>query len=89
MGRYYEAYVTDGGLARRLGEKVALTKKGSKSKERAFGKLVYYPDGFSLLCNERGPGDEELIPIKYGDLVGLRVGARTGAIWPDYVYQKG
>jgi len=87
MGNFYRAYVTDRGLARRLGEEVALTKKGSKSKERAFGKLVYYPDKFALHQNE--DGEEVLTSIEYGDLVGLRIGARTGAIWTDYIYQKG
>jgi hypothetical protein len=89
MGRYYTAYVTDTGLARRLGQEVALTKKKDiKSKRRMFGKLVFYPDKFAL-HQEGEVGEGVLTSIEYGDLIGLRIGARTGPIWPDYVYQKG
>ena len=75
------AEVTDRGLSSRLGQKVFVSV--GRSGEKIEGELVYYPDGFAVLASK-----ERLIPIKRGDVVGLRRGSVFASYDPHLLGYK-
>lgn len=77
------AEVSNGGLARRLGEEITLKREVKQIRgEIHIGKLVHYPSSFGILLD-----NEQTIPLRDGDIVQLR----TGGQFPymrDYVYRE-